>query len=317
MVVESLGFADGSVLLGEVVVLPGTALESVADEPNEPFGSAVESEPVLGAAGTAWSPVDPVDGEPMLPEPVVDSVLVVESVFVVEEPDRSPGCEPMPVEVESDGGALSEGSFADEPVVVSVEGAPTASVSLARGEDSGVVPERWRIDEPVRPWPLRFSVFGFIAELSLSLMESSVVDCADFALSSEGSVVVEWVVVLVVSDALGWSAGSAAVLSVDGAGADGETAVVLLLVSCAFAPNAVNASVSAERAMSFKVDSSCLGSSRRMVTVHPVYNERGPARPEDERARCDYAEKLEPQPQVCLALGFLNEKPDCPNWPST
>jgi len=30
-----------------------------------------------------------------------------------------------------------------------------------------------------------------------------------------------------------------------------------------------------------------------------------------------YAEKLEPQPQVCLAFGFLKENPLCPNCPST
>src|SRR5712691_11777700 len=30
-----------------------------------------------------------------------------------------------------------------------------------------------------------------------------------------------------------------------------------------------------------------------------------------------YAEKLDPQPHVCLALGFLKAKPLCPNWPST
>jgi hypothetical protein len=31
----------------------------------------------------------------------------------------------------------------------------------------------------------------------------------------------------------------------------------------------------------------------------------------------DQAEKLDPQPQVCFALGFLKEKPLCPNCPST
>lgn len=88
------------------------------------------------------------------------------------------------------------------------------------------------------------------------------------------------VVVVVVSDVLGWSDGSAAVLAVDGAGADGETAVVLLLVSCAWALNAVKASVSAERAMIFKIDSSCLGSGRRLEMGDPIDNERGPARSE-------------------------------------
>lgn len=175
MVVESLGFAEVPVLLGEVVVLPGIALVSL---PTEPRGAVVVSEPVLGAAGVAMSPEDPAGGEPMLPEPVV---VVVESVLVVVDPERSPVFAPLPVEVESDGVALeSEGSLADEPV----EGAPRASVSLAAGVASGALRE-WRLDAPVRAWPWRCSVFGFIDVLSLSLAASSGMACADFLLSSE------------------------------------------------------------------------------------------------------------------------------------
>ncbi len=91
--------------------------------------------------------------------------------------------------------------------------------------------------------------------------------------------------VLVASDAIGKSEdGTAAGLPVAGAVVDGGTAVVLLGL-CARAPSAVKASVSAERAMIFKVESSCLGSSRSMGMMHADYNERGPARLVVERAR--------------------------------
>ena len=42
-----------------------------------------------------------------------------------------------------------------------------------------------------------------------------------------------------------------------------------------------------------------------------------PARRPSGYSPRDQAEKLEPQPQVCFAFGFLNENPLCPNWPST
>jgi len=38
---------------------------------------------------------------------------------------------------------------------------------------------------------------------------------------------------------------------------------------------------------------------------------------QSSRMCAGYAEKLEPQPQVCLAFGFLKENPLCPNCPST
>lgn len=197
MAVESFGF---ELSLG-VVVLLGSAGSTVVSLPVR--GALAESVPVPGAAGAAWSPLE---GAPRLPEPAAPVVSLPEAggaamspepvvvVPALPEPDRSPLFEPMPVEVESEGGAAtveSEGSFAAE------SGAATPSVSLARGEASGVVRVRWRADQPVRAWPWRCSVFGFIEDVSLSLTVSSVVDCA--VLLSSGMAVAVPSVALVVS----------------------------------------------------------------------------------------------------------------------
>ena len=101
---------------------------------------------------------------------------------------------------------------------------------------------------------------------------------------------------------------------------------------CARAPNALSARANAARAMIFtKVslvvvrrrwpppvvnptdEAPCARSAKREgAGCHLPLPTRDPS-----LERLAYALKLEPQPHVCLAFGFLKLNPLCPNWPST
>src|SRR5205085_9767113 len=111
-----------------------------------------------------------------------------------------------------------------------------------------------------------------------------------------------------------WSLGSAAApLSCLDASPAGELCVapalesVGLLSVCACAPNAARTAASAE--------TSILVIPASLVDVQGDGGDGG-LRIQPTGAR-RYAEKLDPQPHVCLAFGFLKAKPLWPNCPST